>query len=84
MPKQKIDSFNIVQRRSVLQGNWIFREKIVNVICNLEISKIIISQIHRDIVHNRWDSDFFKKLDADRSRIKLSEYVNTHVFLCTY
>lgn len=43
MPKQKTDSFNIVQRRSVLQENWIFREKIVDVICNLEISKNIIS-----------------------------------------
>lgn len=43
MAKQMIDSFNIVQRRSVLQENWIFREKIVNVIWNLEISKNIIS-----------------------------------------
>lgn len=42
MPKQ-IDSFNIVQRRSVLQENRVFREKIVNVICNLEISKNTIS-----------------------------------------
>lgn len=42
MPKQ-IDSFNIVQRRSVLQEGWIFREKIVSVTCNLEISKNIIS-----------------------------------------
>lgn len=34
MPKQ-IDSFNIVQRRSVLQESWIFREKIVNVTCKI-------------------------------------------------